>query len=182
LLRPIHAGDEKMTSHRDGVATGVMAGLTVQSSAFGAGQPIPRKYAGEGENVSPPLEWSNVPAGARELVLICEDPDAPLPQPFIHWCIFGIDPRSGGVQENVPKEVHPAVPAGTTQGRNSGKKTGYTGPMPPPGHGVHHYHFQLFALDQKLNIAPDTDRDAWAKQMKGHVLATGELVGTYERK
>jgi Raf kinase inhibitor-like YbhB/YbcL family protein len=159
-------------------ATGTIA---LESSAFGNNAVIPRKYSGEAENVSPPLSWSGVPAAAAELVLLCEDPDAPFPQPYLHWLAYGISPRLTGLEEGVPAVESPGI-GGMKQAKNAAKEFGYTGPMPPPGHGVHHYHFQLFALDRQLALSGKVEREQLLEAMKGHVLAEGTLVGTYERK
>jgi Raf kinase inhibitor-like YbhB/YbcL family protein len=177
LLRPIHAGDDKLTSH----ATVVTSALVVKSSDFSDGGPIPKKYSQESaENLSPSLAWSGVPDRARELVLLCEDPDAPMAEPFLHWLAFGIPPRLGGLPDGVPTQAN--LQTGIRQALNDGKTRGYTGPMPPIGHGVHHYHFQLFALDTELQLPADVDRKRVVEAMMGHVMAQGEIVGTYERK
>ena len=127
--------------------------LQVTSTAFAEGQPIPKKYTGEGTDVSPPLAWSGVPATAKELALVCDDPDAPRAEPWVHWVIYKIPVDAKGLPEGVSQKAKPKEPAGAVQGKNSwdeGENTGYRGPMPPPGHGVHHYHFKLYALDAPL--------------------------------
>lgn len=156
--------------------------IQISSPAFGADQAIPKKYSGEGQNVSPVLSWVGVPAETKELALIVDDPDAPRPQPFVHWVLYKIPPGTTSLTECVLAQEKLAVPPGALQGKNSANSIGYMGPMPPPGHGVHHYHFKLYALDAEFNVKPGMDKDALLKAMKGHVLAEGELVGTYERK
>lgn len=156
--------------------------IIVNSGAFAAGQPIPTKYSGEGQDISPPLSWSGVPAETKEIVLICDDPDAPTPQPWVHWVIYKIPGDVTALEENVAKSPQPAVPAGTLQGRNSSGKVGYGGPMPPVGHGMHHYYFKVYALDAPLDLPAGQDKAAVLAAMKGHILAEGELIGTYERK
>ena len=156
--------------------------IIVSSGAFAAGQPIPTKYSGEGQDISPPLSWSGVPAETKEIVLICDDPDAPTPQPWVHWVIYKIPGDVTALEENVAKSPQPAVPAGTLQGRNSWPKVGYGGPMPPVGHGMHHYYFKVYALDAPLDLPAGQDKAAVLAAMKGHILAEGELIGTYERK
>jgi len=151
-----------------------IAKLVVSSSAFDAGQTIPRKHTGEGEDVSPALVWSEPPEGTVELALICDDPDAPRAEPWVHWVAYGIDGDTRGLAESVTE--------GLTGGKNSWGRTGYGGPLPPRGHGVHHYHFKVYALDKKLEAGPGLDKGALLEAMAGHVLAEGELVGTYERK
>ncbi len=160
------------------------ARIQVTSSAFGEGQRIPKKYTGEGEDVSPPLAWSGVPAGTQELALIVDDPDAPTPQPWVHWVLYKIPADCKALPEGVKKVLRPDEPAGALQGKNSwpsGQTIGYRGPMPPPGHGVHHYRFHLYALDKKLEVEPGLTKDELLAAMKGHILGEGELTGTYQR-
>lgn len=156
--------------------------LQLTSSAFDPGKGIPVRYTGEGADVSPPLSWGGVPSGTRALALICEDPDAPTPRPWVHWLITGIAPEAGGLAEDVAKRDRPDAPPGAVQGRNSWGRPGYGGPMPPPGHGVHHYHFTLFAVDKELDLPPGFDKAALEAAMRGHVIGQGKLVGTYERR
>lgn len=185
MMKPIHAGDDKLLTHQKdlcGSADRMPRRIEIHSDAFSDDGTIPVRYSGEGENVSPPLSWSGVPAETRELVLICEDPDAPMPKPYLHWIMSGIGPQVDHLPEGMPKERHPSELHGALQGDNGSKHAGYTGPIPPKGHGTHHYHFELFALDQPLDVKDAPDRDALMKSMSGHVLAYGEVVGTYERK
>jgi Raf kinase inhibitor-like YbhB/YbcL family protein len=174
LLRPVRAGDEKLARVREGTAA---AGLRLTTTSFSEGGPIPSRYAGP-QGASPALSWSEVPSTAKELVLLCEDPDAPLPKPYVHWALYGIAPSTHTLPESIPKEA--TLADGGVQGRNSAGDLGFTGPRPPSGHGTHHYHFQLFALDAPLTLPPGADRDALVQAMKGHVVACGEVVGTYE--
>lgn len=149
--------------------------LNIKSSAFEDGKPMPRKYAADGENISPPLTWSGTPIESKELVIICEDPDAARLQAHVHWIIYNIDPQITTIAEGV-KPI-----SGADKGINSSGTMDYTGPMPESGHGLHHYHFQLFALDDKLQFQENPNLDELLKAMAGHVLASGKLVGTYER-
>ena len=158
--------------------------MNLTSAAFSEGQPIPRKYTGDGHDVSPPLSWSNVPEGTKEFVLICDDPDAPTREPWVHWVIYKIPANVTSLPEGVPKKENLEEPAGALQGKNSwpsGQTIGYRGPAPPPGHGTHHYHFKLYALDTELDVPPGLDKNLLLKAMEGHVIGRGELVGTYER-
>ncbi|MGA2616609.1 MAG: YbhB/YbcL family Raf kinase inhibitor-like protein [Thermoguttaceae bacterium] len=160
--------------------------IQVASTAFADGQPIPKKYTGEGQDVSPPLGWSNLPERAKELALICDDPDAPRPEPWVHWVIYKIPVAAAGLPEGIPRQREVKDPAGAVQGQNSwppGREAniGYRGPMPPPGHGTHHYHFRLYALDSPVAAAADLDKEALLRAMRGHVLAEGKLTGTYKR-
>jgi len=156
--------------------------IRMTSSGFQPNQMIPKKYTGEGDDVSPPLAWEGVPAGARELALIVDDPDAPMDRPFVHWVVYKIPPATRALPEGVANESTLRDPPGAMQGVNDFKKTGYGGPMPPKGHGVHHYHFKLYALDEALNVQPGLDKQALLSAMKERIIAEGELVGTYERK
>ena len=151
------------------------------SDAIAAGGAVPREYTGDGRDVSPPLRWSGLPAGAKELALVCDDPDAPTPQPWVHWVIYGIPVAVAGMPEGVPPVEKPPAPAGALQGRNTFGKIGYGGPAPPRGHGVHHYHFRLYALDVTLHLRPGLEKNALLSAMAGHILGEAELVGTYER-
>lgn len=155
--------------------------ITMHSTAFGLGQAIPKKYTGDGKDISPPLEWSNVPAETKELALICDDPDAPTPQPWVHWVLYRIPPSVAALSEGVPANLTLADPAGAMQGTNSWGRTGYGGPAPPRGHGVHHYHFRLYALKSPLGIGAGADKNALLAALSGDVLAEGELIGTYQR-
>jgi Raf kinase inhibitor-like YbhB/YbcL family protein len=158
--------------------------ITVESPALKADQPIPREYSADGRNVSPPLRWSNVPAGTKELAVVLQDPDAGNPPPFVHWVIYKIPLTATGLPENIPFE--PGVPmpaeiAGAVQGVSGFRRPIYRGPAPPPGK-VHHYHFIVYALDANLDLKPGLTRVELLDAIKGHVIGEGELVATYERK
>ena len=155
--------------------------INVASAAFADRQPIPRKYTGDGPNVSPPLSWSNLPRETKELALVVDDPDAPRAEPWVHWVIYKLPAAMGSLPEHVPHDAKLASPAGALQGKNTWGSMGYRGPEPPKGHGTHHYHFKLYALDEPLHVQSGLDKTALLKAMAGHVLAEGELVGTYER-
>ena len=122
-----------------------------------------------------------MPAGTKDLALICDDPDAPTPRPWVHWVIYKIPIHKTMLPEGVAAEGRPRDPAGVLQGVNSWGTLGYRGPAPPRGHGLHHYHFKLCALDAGLELGPAADKDAVLAAMKGHVLAEGELIGVYQR-
>jgi Raf kinase inhibitor-like YbhB/YbcL family protein len=156
------------------------------STAFKNNHAVPKEYTGEGDDVSPPLAWDDAPPNTKEFALICDDPDAPSPEPWVHWVIYGIpaDARAlpEGVKSNAPQLTKPVT---ARQGKNSwpsGVTTGYRGPLPPPGHGVHHYHFKLYALDARLDLPSGSTKQQLLDAMKSHVLGEAELVGTYERK
>ena len=155
--------------------------ITLESEAFAHGLPIPRDYTGEGKDISPPLNWSAPPDGTRQLALVMDDPDAPSPQPWVHWVIYAIPADTTNLAEGIPPDEKLAAPAGAAQGVNSWPEIGYKGPMPPPGHGVHRYYFKLYALDAELDLKPGLDKEALLKAMQHHILGRGELVGTYRR-
>ncbi len=159
-----------------------MNDFAFSSPAFEHGQPIPRKYTGDGANVSPPLVWSGTPANAKAFALIVDDPDAPTHDPFVHWVLFNIPASVKSLPEGIDKLLTPKNLPGALQGHNSFAKAGWNGPSPPKGHGVHHYHFQLYALDAPLTLAPDVSKKQLLAAMQGHILGQAELIGTYERK
>jgi len=157
-----------------------MPEITITSTAFAAGARIPTQHAyrGEGENVSPPLAWSGVPAAAKELVLIVDDPDAPRAEPWVHWVLYGLAPD---VHELAEGASSAALPKGAREGKNDFGEIGWGGPMPPKGHGTHHYHFRLYALDAAIDLKPGLVAAAVSHAIERHVVARGELVGTYSR-
>ncbi len=179
-LGPPNASSEKLLWHDPRLTAPLR--LSLESPAFGPFGEIPPMYSAEGENISPPLHWSGTPARTRTLVLICEDPDAGNTRPFIHWVIYGISPDRCVLPEGVPATDLLASMPDVRQTHNGTGQIGYFGPLPPVGDGLHHYHFQLFALDEAMRFNFSPNRDDLIAAMSGHVLATGELVGTYEIK
>jgi Raf kinase inhibitor-like YbhB/YbcL family protein len=153
----------------------------LESPAFAAGQPIPRRHTGDGEDLSPALHWQGVPPAAGGLALVVDDPDAPTSEPWVHWLIYKIPATSDGLPEGIAPLSRPPLPAGVLQGRNSWKTAGYRGPAPPKGHGVHRYFFKLYALDKALDIPEGVDKVSLMKAIDAHVIASTELLGTYER-
>jgi Raf kinase inhibitor-like YbhB/YbcL family protein len=154
------------------------------SPAFAPHQPIPIKHTGDGEDLSPPLVWEGVPPTTQEFALLCDDPDAPTPQPWVHWVLLKIPATTRELPEGVPQQATLTVPCGAIQGLNSwpvGENLGYRGPLPPRGHGTHHYHFKLFALNSTLPEIQESDKEALLKAIEGKVLAEADLIGTYER-
>lgn len=151
--------------------------IRVMSDAFADGQQIPVKYTCDGQNISPPLRWSGVPAEAQELVLVVDDPDAPSGL-FTHWLVYGLPPRTAGLPEGVPPGE--TVPGGGRQGRNDFGRLGYGGPCPPSG--SHRYIFTVYALDAPLNLPPGATRRQLFHAMNGHVIDTGQLTGRYQRR
>jgi Raf kinase inhibitor-like YbhB/YbcL family protein len=158
-----------------------MAQMTLTSTTFEPNQPIPRRHTGDGRDASPPLAWSGAPKGTQQYALIVDDPDAPRPQPWVHWVLYAIGPNCTHLPEGIPPAQRVSEPPGLIQGVNSWDKIGYGGPAPPPGHGVHHYHFKLYALDTALKLAPGLTKEDLLKAIDGHILAEAELIGTYSR-
>jgi Raf kinase inhibitor-like YbhB/YbcL family protein len=154
--------------------------LDISSTAFDPGTPIPTRCTCEGDDISPALHWRGVPAHARSLVLIVDDPDAPDPRTpkmtWVHWVLANLPVDSGGLPEGVAPV---ALPAGTVEGLNDWKRTGYGGPCPPIGR--HRYFHKLYALDIVLDGLKQPTKAQVETAMKGHVLAHAELVGTYEK-
>jgi Raf kinase inhibitor-like YbhB/YbcL family protein len=180
LLRNVHAGQDKL-AWNDSALAGVPASIVLSSSAFASGETIPPRYAGRGagDNVSPPLAWSNVPPAAAELVLVLEDPDAPMPRPFVHLIATGIDPQTNALVEGALSNAE--KPARLRLGRNTAGRAAYMGPRALRGHGPHRYVFQLFALDSRLNFDNPPKLAELKKAMQGHVLARGRLDGCFRR-
>ena len=153
--------------------------LKLSSSSFAHNGEIPTQYTCEGKDVSPPLAWSGVPANARSLVLIVDDPDAPDPAApkvtWVHWVLYNIPPATAGLAEGASD-----LPPGTRDGRNDWQRTGYGGPCPPIGR--HRYFHKLYALDALLPDLGKPDKARLEAAMKGHVVARAELVGTYQKR
>ena len=154
--------------------------LSLSSSAFAANAAIPARHTCEGGDVSPPLQWSGLPAGVKSLALIVDDPDAPDPAAprvtWVHWVLYNLPATTNGLPEGVSTAQ---LPAGTQEGINSWNRTGYGGPCPPTGR--HRYFHKLYALDTVLSDLGKPDKAQLLKAMEGHVLAQAELVGTYQR-
>jgi len=152
--------------------------MELRSPAFEALGPIPRRHTCEGEDLAPPLHWSGVPAAARSLVLIVDDPDAPDPAApvltWVHRVVVDIPPQAAGL----PQGARP-LPAGAREGLNDWQRMGYGGPCPPVGR--HRYVFKLYALDTMLSALQQPTKAAAERAMRGHVLAQAEWVGTYEK-
>ena len=158
-----------------------MGAMEVKSLAFVDHAPIPARYTADGEGVSPPLQWIGVPATAGSLVLIVEDADAPTPHPLVHAIVIGLEPGDGALAEGaLDSPDHDG--SGLRAGRNSYLQARWLPPDPPPGHGVHRYAFQLFALDAGAPAFSQTPgRDEVLEALRDHAVASGCLIGTYER-
>ena len=149
-----------------------MAEMRIFSPAFSPGAAIPGKYTCDGSDVNPPLAFSGVPAAAKGLALVVDDPDAPAGV-WDHWIVWNISPGTGAIGEN-------SLPPGASQGRNGWGKSAYGGPCPPSGR--HRYLFRLYALDAPLKLPPGSGKRELERAMQGHILARAELIGTYRRK
>jgi Raf kinase inhibitor-like YbhB/YbcL family protein len=152
--------------------------LELLSEAVDTHGAIDLRHSAYGDNLSPALRWTPVKA-AGSYAIIVEDPDAPMERPYVHWLIWNIPGDVDWLPEGLPLGDHLVTPQGAIQGRNDNGDHGYFGPRPPAGTGLHHYHFQIFALDGLLTLHSDADLRALVDAMKGRVLADGELVGTY---
>lgn len=152
--------------------------LQLASPAFAHNGTIPVQYTCDGDDLSPPLEWSGVPPGAQSLALIVDDPDAPDPKApkmvYVHWVLYDIPPGTAGLAEAVAR-----LPDGAREGTNDWKRTGYGGPCPPIGR--HRYFFKLYALDTVLGDIGAVTKAKLEEAMRGHILDHAELVGTYQR-
>ena len=146
------------------------------STAFQEGQPIPRQYTCDGVNVSPPLEWSGAPPAAKTFAIICDDPDAPSGT-WVHWVVYDLPAENIGLVENLPPTEN--LKAGGFQGTNDFGKIGYGGPCPPSG--THRYFFKIYALDNYLSLKVGATKAFVEKAMEGHIVAQGQLMGTYSR-
>ncbi len=150
--------------------------IKIACSAFDEGGTIPVKYTCDGEDVSPPLEWSGVPEGAKTLVLISDDPDAPMGT-WVHWVLFNLP----ATVNNLPEDIPPVqtMENGAKQGMNDFRKIGYGGPCPPGG--THRYYFKIYALDTEIDLEAGATKPEVLRAMEGHILAQGQLMGRYSR-
>jgi len=150
--------------------------MEITSEAFNDGGPIPLKYTCDGDDISPPLEWANIPEGTQTLALVCDDPDAPMGI-WVHWVLYNIPPHLNRLPEHIPPEKE--LENGICQGMSDFKKIGYGGPCPPSG--THRYFFKIYALDSKLDLPPGATKAHVTIAMEGHVLGQAHLMGTYMR-
>lgn len=155
-----------------------MAHLQLTSTAFADGNPIPTEYTCQGRDISPPLRWTGVPSNARSLALIVDDPDAPAGT-WVHWVLYNLPPNVTELRGNASRNISSLGKA--AQGLNDFGRTGYGGPCPPPGK-AHRYFFKLYALDSEFTLKSDPAKKDLEQAMQGHVLADGQLMGTYLRR
>lgn len=156
--------------------------MRLTSPSFADGDPIPERHSGDGDDLSPPLAWSDPPDATAEFALLVDDPDAPRPTPWVHWLLYGAPADVRRLDAGLPRKERLDAPR-AVQGRNSWPEDnlGYRGPAPPAGSGPHRYRFTLYALDEELGLRPGIDREALERAMEGHVLEAARLTGTYER-
>jgi Raf kinase inhibitor-like YbhB/YbcL family protein len=179
-LRDQRAGLDKIVFNQVDLRQGAGA-LNVTSLAFADHAPIPADYTADGAGVSPPLEWTGVPAQAAEVIVIVEDADAPTPQPLVHAIVVGLEGADGALSPGaMPSPAHDAD-ADITPGRNSFLRAGWLPPDPPPGHGTHRYVFQVFALEAGEPLGGTPGRGAVLAAIRDRGLAGGYTVGTYAR-
>lgn len=150
--------------------------MQITSSAFEDNGLIPPKYTCDGQNLSPPLTWQNVPSASQSLALICDDPDAP-GGTFVHWVIYNLPAALTALPEGIP--LQPSLAWGGVQGKNDFGQIGYGGPCPP--RGTHHYYFTLYALDQPLNLGAGASKQQVLQAISSRQLAAAQLVGRYQR-
>lgn len=152
--------------------------ITVKSADFVSGERIPDKHTWKHENVSPHLTWSKVPIETKSITVICDDPDAP-GKTWVHWIMFNLPTDTQELAPGITKDKKLAN--GALQGTNDFNQVGFDGPWPPSGHGDHHYHFKIYALDTMINLAAGATKQQLEKAMHNHIIAQGKLVGVYSR-
>ena len=162
--------------------------ISVTSSAFDHHGMVPESNSAYGENVSIDLTWADLPEGTQQLALICDDPKVVeigmMEQPFVHWVIYNIPASASGLPAGLPSDATLEMEGleGAVNGLNGLRRPGYFGPRPPASGQLHAYHFRVYALDDALNLEPGLGKAELLDAMNGHVLATGMLMGHYERK
>jgi len=157
--------------------------ILVESPTMKAGETMAKEYTPDGRNISPPMTWSNLPQGTRQIAVVCEDFDAGNPPPWVHWIIYKIPPTATGLPANLPIDTAAPMPseiAGAVHGYNGWRRPMYRGPAPPAGK-PHLYHFVVYALDAALDLPPRLTRAELHDAMKGHIIGQGEMVPTYQR-
>jgi len=173
-LRNARPGVDKLAFYR--MATGgVPESIEVFSPGFADGGGLAKRYTADGAGISPPLQWRELPPDCASVALLVEDADSPTPQPLVHAIAWNLPGRDGGLDEGQLQD------GGFDLGRNSLLRTGWLPPDPPPGHGPHHYAFQVFALDRRLDFETTPGRSRFLAALSGHVLARGCLIGIYAR-
>lgn len=181
-LRPVRAGISGIVS-RAALFAGVPDTIDVSSSEFGPGGAIDSRFSADGEGVSPPLAWSNLPAGTKSVMLLAEDADIPFLWPLVHAMMIGIAPsRTSLAAGEIPHRIRGGLMSdGVLVGRNGFGRCGWLPPSPPPGHGPHRYVFQVFALDAEPHFEWPPGRGYAIRKLRPHIIARGSLIGLYER-
>lgn len=177
VLRSVRPGLEKIMCNAPRI--GSVPTLSVHSRAFADGTPLPARYTADGEGLSPPIQWHNVPEGTRSMAVVVEDADSPTPRPLVHAIVWNLPGEAGVLGEGVLNAMHET--GSSDLGRNSMFQHAYLPPDPPPGHGLHRYAFQVFALDCAPGHGEAPGRARLLDAVRDHVLASGLLIGTYER-
>ncbi|MGJ7531273.1 YbhB/YbcL family Raf kinase inhibitor-like protein [Variovorax sp. GB1P17] len=178
-LQGVRAGLDHIVFNTLGMRQG-MASIALTSVAFADHAPMPSRYTADGEGLSPPLQWAGLPGGTVSLLLIVEDADSPTPNPLVHAIVVGLIAKSDSLAEGaIPSQGNEGL--GLHVGRNSALQASWLPPDPPPGHGVHRYAFQLFALDSAPEFSEAPGRDEIFDALREHAIASGLLIGTCER-
>lgn len=175
-----------MPEHHSGEAISIMrvqprepGGVILRTESQGVDGRLDPRHSALGGNTSPPLEWDPV-IDVRAWAIIVEGPDAPRDLPFLHWMAWDIPGEATSLPEGLANDAHPISPHGMIQGRNDNGGYGWFGPSPPAGHGPHRYYFQIFALDQPLMMDANSSLEDLVGALKGHTLAEGQMVATFE--
>jgi Raf kinase inhibitor-like YbhB/YbcL family protein len=167
----------------EGASTRAAAQIVVESATIAAGEPIPRDHSPDGRNESPALSWRGLPAGTRQLAVVCEDHGAGNPPPWVHWIVYNIPASATGLPQGIPFDAADPMPAGLEglrQGNNGWGLAMYRGPAPPAG-AVHEYQFTVIALGRELDLPAGLTRAELLEAIEDHVLGRGTLVATYTR-
>jgi Raf kinase inhibitor-like YbhB/YbcL family protein len=173
---PEHSGETITVFKVDPI---LETGVTVTCPVQETDGRLPDRYTAYHDNISPPLEWTGVP-DVKAWAIVVEDPDAPREEPFVHWMLWNLNGELRALPEGLGNDKRLITPQGAIQGRNDMGGYGWFGPRPPAGHGVHRYYFQVFALDDLIEMGPDTPLKELLNALKGHTLAKGEMAATYE--
>ncbi len=179
-LRPVRPGVAMLTSSKFSGFLGYA--LTVSSTAFDPGSPMPVRFTQDGASLCPPLRWEGLPPQTQSAVLLVEDADIPLLRPLVHLIVHSIPPdKTEFAEGEIPLRQIGTALEGWACGRNALGRPGWTAPTPPPGHGPHRYAFQVFALDARPHFAYPPGRAALLRTIRPNLIAQGRLIGTYER-